>query len=543
MLQFLRNLSIARKIAAGVAVFLGAVGLFIFLFFPARQTAQMNKYLGGKAIALAQMGAQGSAMALVFDDPSSLKGTLESLQQVQGATFVEVLRNDGSALGGWNQDAARPLEAAVRQTLQSDSACAVSLPEGLYAMAPVVSGGKRLGSVVVGVDRSDVQADVNVNRMVALLVSVVVFVSGLLTLTSMTRRLVVKPVCTVSKALENADLSFRFDSVRKDEIGALTGAFDGFVRSIRETLLQVSSSAAAVASASAEISSSTEQMAAGAHEQTSQASEVARAVEEMTNTIVANSRTASTTAESARKAKEAAEEGVRISQETLDAIRRNVDVAGEVGAVVNKLGNASEKIGDIITVIDDIADQTNLLALNAAIEAARAGEEGRGFAVVADEVRKLAERTTTATKEIADLIKNIQGLTSEGVRSVEKAAAIVEESRDMTTKTAASLRGIVDMSAHVTDLVGQIAAASEQQSGASEQISKNVEAISSVTNQTASGTQQIAHAAEDLNRLTERLQAMVEHFKLGDREQQSTAAADERSSLHVRANGKLVEQH
>ncbi len=359
-------------------------------------------------------------------------------------------------------------------------------------------------------------------------------------------RIIVRPIVMVARQLGSANLNMTFNATRQDEIGQLQQAFDSFVTSIRQTLIQVTHSTAAVASASAEISSSTEEMAAGAQEQSNQAGEVASAVEEMTKTIVENSRTASATAEFARKAKEAAENGVAISEGSLDAIRRNVEVAGEVGAVVNELGQSSEKIGDIITVIDDIADQTNLLALNAAIEAARAGEQGRGFAVVADEVRKLAERTTKATKEIADLIKSIQGLTTKGVRSMEKAGGIVNENREMTNKTAEALKGIVEVSAQVTDMVGQIAAASEEQSSASEQISKNVEAISTVTQQTASGTQQIARAAEDLNRLTEKLQQLVGKFSIVEDGYRADAqdagrTLPSRSAAAVRANGTLVE--
>ncbi|HVN47706.1 MAG TPA: methyl-accepting chemotaxis protein, partial [Bacteroidota bacterium] len=187
------------------------------------------------------------------------------------------------------------------------------------------------------------------------------------------------------------------------------------------------------------------------------------------------------------------------------------------------------------------------LALNAAIEAARAGEQGRGFAVVADEVRKLAERTTKATKEIAGMIKKIQGETAGAVSAMDQGTQKVDEGMKLADKAGASLKEIVDISQRVTDMVNQIAAASEEQSSASEQISKNVEAISAVTNQTATGTQQIAHAAEDLNRLTENLTQIVGRFKLSNSGQSyvqkpaSTSSPEKKKSqLAVRANGKLV---
>ncbi|HTY59504.1 MAG TPA: methyl-accepting chemotaxis protein [Bacteroidota bacterium] len=316
------------------------------------------------------------------------------------------------------------------------------------------------------------------------------------------------------KRMQNADLNTHIEADEKDEIGLLTETFARFVASIRATILKVSESSAAVASASSEISSSTEQIAAGAQEQTSQAGEVASAVEEMTKTIVENSRNATETAGIAKSAREAAEQGGKVVEETVTAMRRIAEVVEQSATTVRALGKSSDQIGEIVSVIDDIADQTNLLALNAAIEAARAGEQGRGFAVVADEVRKLAERTTRATKEIAGMINKIQIDTKGAVDSIQQGTKNVAEGIALADRAGTSLHGIVTNAQKVTDMISQIAAASEQQSSASEQISKNVDAISSVTGETASGAQQIARAADDLNRLTENLREMVLSFNL-----------------------------
>ena len=335
-----------------------------------------------------------------------------------------------------------------------------------------------------------------------------------------------------------------------DELGEMTRSFKSMVDNLRETVRGVGEASEAVASASSQISASTEEMAAGAQEQTSQASEVASAVEEMTKTIVENSRNASNTADTAKVAKDAAQQGGDVVNETVTGMRRIADVVKRSAETVKALGKSSDQIGEIIGVIDDIADQTNLLALNAAIEAARAGEQGRGFAVVADEVRKLAERTTKATKEIAGMIKSIQADTTGAVTSMAEGTKQVDDGIKLADKAGSSLKEIVEVSEKVTDMVAQIAAASEQQSSASEQISKNVEAISSVTNQTASGVQQIARAAEDLNRLTENLRQSVARFKLGDDgspgHHQAVAQKSVRkpmapkSRVAVRANGALV---
>jgi methyl-accepting chemotaxis protein len=337
--------------------------------------------------------------------------------------------------------------------------------------------------------------------------------------TLMVNALILNPIRSTTEVINRVaagDLRKDVPVDTTDEIGEMARSFNGMLSNLRDILGKINAATGTMAGASTQISSSTEEMAAGAHEQTSQAGEVASAVEEMAKTIVANSRNASETAETAKRAKNAAESGGIVVQESVDGMQRIANVVRKSAETVKELGKSSDQIGEIIGVIDDIADQTNLLALNAAIEAARAGEQGRGFAVVADEVRRLAERTTTATKEIAQMISQIQSDTQGAVSAMDAGTKEVESGIQLADKAAKALREIVGISQTVTDMVSQIAAASEQQSSASEQISKNVEAISAVTNESASGTQQIARAAEDLNRLTENLEQLVSQFQLGD---------------------------
>jgi len=371
--------------------------------------------------------------------------------------------------------------------------------------------------------------------LLALVVSVIVGI--------VVGRLVRKPVLEVSALMANADLNTEFRSDLRNEIGELERTFDRFVGSIRQTLTEVKEASMAVASATSQISSSTEEMAAGAQEQTSQASEVASAVEEMTKTILENSRNSVSAAETATQARSAAEKGGKVVQETVAGMKGIAQAVNQSSEIVKVLGQSSDQIGEIITVIDDIADQTNLLALNAAIEAARAGEQGRGFAVVADEVRKLAERTTKATKEIAGMIRKIQSDTAQAVSAMDNGTKKVGEEIDLADRAGASLLEIVGVSQKVTDMVGQISAASEEQSTASEQISKNIEAITAVTGQTASATQQIARAAEDLNRLTEHLQAVIGKFHLDGEARPGADAGGPpartlREQRETRGNGK-----
>jgi methyl-accepting chemotaxis protein len=360
---------------------------------------------------------------------------------------------------------------------------------------------------------------------------------------------VIKPVQDGSAVLQEmaqGDLTVRMKGEYKGDHQIIKDSINKVAASLQGAMKNVAEAVAATASASSQISSSTEEMAAGAQEQTSQAGEVASAVEEMTKTILENSRNASSAADTAKQARKSAEQGDKVVSETVAGMKRIADVVMSGANTVKELGKSSDQIGEIIEVIDDIADQTNLLALNAAIEAARAGEQGRGFAVVADEVRKLAERTTKATKEIAVMIKKIQEETGGAVASMEQGTEEVKVGIDLADKARLSLQEIVEISQKVTDMVAQIAAASEEQSSASEQISKNVEGISKVTTETAQGTQQIAHAAEDLNRLTENLQQQVAIFRVASESSEGATRRGGTKSptgdIAVRNDGSLVQR-
>ncbi len=313
---------------------------------------------------------------------------------------------------------------------------------------------------------------------------------------------------------EQGDLTVKLTAEKEgDDIARLFNGFNDAIHRVKEMINKVGESIDSTASATEEISSSTEQMAAGAHEQSAQAAEVASAVEQMTAGILETTTLIMNAKEHASEAGEIAQNGGSEVMKTIEGINRIAEVVSLASKNIEQLGHSSSQIGDIVQVINDIADQTNLLALNAAIEAARAGEQGRGFAVVADEVRKLAERTTKATQEIGDMIKQIQKDTFEAVESIKTGSGEVEKGKEQANSAGKSLTEIIKAATEVLEVVEQIVTASDEQSKTAEQISQNIDSISSVTQQSAAGTEQVARASGDLSQLMQNLQEQIMLFK------------------------------
>jgi methyl-accepting chemotaxis protein len=312
------------------------------------------------------------------------------------------------------------------------------------------------------------------------------------------------------------DLSVTLDARTDDEIGELRRGFNTAVMNIRGMVVQVHEIVRATVAASRHIRASTEQMAHGAQQQIEQAAQVASAAEQMTSAVADNARHIGLVAEMAQRSGHDAQEGGRVVRDTFASMDTIVSTVGASAETVAALGESSLQITKITRVIDQLADQTNLLALNAAIEAARAGKHGRTFAIVAEEIRDLADRTSSSTKAIAEVIRENEQAVRDAVERMGQVSGHLASGRQLVDKAGTALDSIIENSGKVLDSIKQVTQSSEEQAQTTVHIGRNIEMISRVTHEAASGNQAIASSVQELSALIEDLQTRVARFHLGD---------------------------
>ncbi|MDX2115260.1 MAG: methyl-accepting chemotaxis protein, partial [Planctomycetota bacterium] len=314
------------------------------------------------------------------------------------------------------------------------------------------------------------------------------------------------------------DLTQRVENLDdKSEIGRLAECFNGFARTVHDVIREVREMSGGVCSGTERIAAATEETSRSMQLQTQTVQQIVGAVEELSRFADEVAQQSTSASETASQAGRVAEEGGGIVEKTIESIRSIEEVVSAGAERVTSLGSRSDQIGQIIEVINDIADQTNLLALNAAIEAARAGEHGRGFAVVADEVRKLAERTTHATKEVADAIRQIQSETKDAVARMNEGTERVREGVRFAGDASAGLTRIVDSVRRTSQAISEIVGRVKRQAELGSQIREQISSVSASADEVARANASTSEAAAELNSRGQALARKVEQFMVDRR--------------------------
>ena len=385
---------------------------------------------------------------------------------------------------------------------------------------------------------------------------------------------------TISEVQEEADSVTR-TSEQLNEAATQTGAA---TQQVATTISQVAGGTAEQARAASDTNNAVQELASVIRQVGGGAADASRSVDRSVAAVGSMQTALAASDRAADDLRPANERAASALSKVTDAIQANADGMARIKSAVDQsavkvaqLGAKGEQIGAIVETIDDIAAQTNLLALNAAIEAARAGEMGKGFAVVADEVRKLAERSGRATKEIADLIAEVQRGTADAVKAMEAGATEVEQglvigrrgaesaaeihdagaARDMArdrvfgalTQISAAARDVTSASDDIARVVQDTATGAERMSADSDAVTRSIQSIAAVSEENSAAAEEVSAATQEMSAqaeevvasaatladMAEQLDALVAHFKL-------EGQAGRESAVRQGAAGKTVIQ-
>ena len=432
------------------------------LFAPDAKASTLRGTEIGKSLeALSSGPAEAAVMAAVYE------GRAKYLASRDG---VARLKRDGKA-----EEADKLFESAYVPASQDYIAKMQALLD--FQQAAIDSAGH-------SIDEQAAHA-----RLVLLSIGMAALLFGTLCAYALTRSLTapIARATQLAQAVEQGDLREQALPQGSDEIARLLRSLGSMTDGLRRVVSSVRSSTDSIGTASAEIATGNQDLSGRTEQTASNLQKTASSMEQLTATV-------GQSADSARQANQLATSAAEVAA-------RGGQVVSQVVSTMEDINASSKKIADIIGVIDGIAFQTNILALNAAVEAARAGEQGRGFAVVASEVRSLAQRSAEAAKEI-------KGLIGASVSKVQDGSRLVADAGRTMTEIVSSVQ-------RVSDIIGEITAASTEQSQGIGEVNGAVAQLDQMTQQNAALVEESAAAAESLRAQAASLSKVVAVFQLG----------------------------
>ncbi|MDD2536459.1 MAG: methyl-accepting chemotaxis protein [Macromonas bipunctata] len=355
-----------------------------------------------------------------------------------------------------------------------------------------VPEGTVLGAVSMKVSLDQVNADLADQRWKSVLIAVLTSIPVLMLIYPFIRKTVTRPLdggVAAARAIAGGDLTHRIEVTSRNEIGGLQQTLRDMNDSLRRIVGQVRGGTDAIFQASRDIAQGNTHLSARTEQQTQALEQVVTALHGLASAVGQNAASAG--------------QANQMVLSASDVAQRGGAVVSQVVQRMDAIQTSSQKVADIVALIDSIAFQTNILALNAAVEAARAGEQGKGFAVVATEVRNLAQRTAAAAGQIKHLIADSVQQVSAGSTLVHQAGATMDD--------------VVQSIQRITEVMGQIASVSAEQTQGIARVSDAVTDMGGMTQQNAALVEQASAAAQSLQQQAEQLEHVVSTFRLDGR--------------------------
>lgn len=315
-----------------------------------------------------------------------------------------------------------------------------------------------------------------------------------------------------AKKIANGNLTVKVEPLSlNDEMGI---SFKTMAEQLRSQIAEISEGVSVLASSSSEIMASVSQLASSTSESSTSIGETTVTVEEVRQTAEVSNKKAQSVSDNAVENLNVAKDGTLAIENTLAGMNKIKQHMESIANMVVKLSEQSQTISHITESVNELAEQSNLLAVNAAIEAAKAGEHGKGFSVVAQEIKNLSERSKEATKQIQDILEDIQKSISKAVMVTEEGSKAVAEGLNLTSTAGETIDTLAKGVGEAADAAIQIAASSQQQLEGMDQITVAMENVKEASTQSAAGTRQAADSAKDLQKLGEKLKELVSRYKV-----------------------------
>ncbi len=518
MKKFLSNLSFRAKLLFGLISLNIVIVLVILYYFPLQAKKQGYNSLIDKGISVSKMTSVATSVGLEFEDKQSINDALKLARQNREFVFATIYNSNNEHFIGVNDS----LYFMDKTTLAEIDSAKYEIKDNiLYLYQPILgSSNSKIGWLVMGFSMEYTNNFIASNFRATLIVGLLILL-GAIIFSFLFGNIVSKPINNMIIRIKDiaqgeGDLTKKIDINTKDEFGELAYWFNIFVEQLRQIILDIKKNVKVIEEAVVTLREVTESLKSDFEKENTQIHQIASSIEEITSTIIETSSNADTAKDLAKETKDFAIEGENIVKTSIEEMHTIANIVNSAARIIAELGKSSDEIGEVVSVIDNIADQTNLLALNAAIEAARAGEQGRGFAVVADEVRKLAERTTNATKEIADMISSIQKDTESAVKSTKEGTEYVEKGVNSSNRVGHFLNDINQKLIKVLEMVEYIANAANEESSAAEKIAENISDITNIVGNSVQVVDNLAYSSEKLYKQTEHLKDLIGKFILGN---------------------------